>query len=112
MHYIAECNPRWTNYTDAIMAVMAVNRKEQNISNMRTVIQEGIATVDKYHFPVEIDPREVRNCIFERDELLKHEGTRVICRMLDNPLGLIFAGDIDRGQQEVAAIIRKLGQKK
>jgi hypothetical protein len=111
-HYLAECNPRWTNYTDAIMTVIAVNRKEQSISNMRTVIQERIATVDKYHFPVHIDPREVRECIFQRDDLLKREGTRVICRMLDNPLGLIFAGDIDRGQQEVAAIIHQLAQKK
>jgi len=111
-HYIAECNPRWTNYTDAIMTVIGVNRQEQSISSMRTVIQEGIATMDKYHFPVEIDPREVRDCIFQRDDRLKCEGTRVICRMLDNPMGLIFAGDLERGQQEVAAIVRQLGQKR
>lgn len=111
-HYIAECNPRWTNYTDAIMTVIGVNRKEQTISNMRTVIQEGIATVDKYRFPMEIDPRKVRDSIFQRDDVLKREGTRVICRMLDNPMGLIFTGDVDKGQQEVAAIIRQLVQKR
>jgi hypothetical protein len=111
-HYLAECNPRWTNYTDAIMAVIGANRKEQSISSMRTVIQEGVVAIDKYPFPVHIDPREVRECISQRDDLLKHEGTRVICRMLDNPLGLIFAGDIDKAQQEVAAMIRQLAKKK
>ena len=112
MHYLAECNPRWTNYTDAILTVIGVNRKEQSIHNMRTVIQEGVAAVDKYDFPVDIDPRVVREYIFQRDDQLKHEGTRVICRMLDNPMGLIFAGDIDKAQQEVAAIIRQLAKKK
>jgi hypothetical protein len=111
-HYLAECNPRWTNYTDAIMTVIGVNRKEQNISNMRTVIQEGVVAIDKYHFSQSIDPRVVRECIFQRDELLKHEGTRVICRMLDNPMGLIFTGDIEKAQQEFAAIVRQLAKKK
>src|SRR6266568_1366958 len=50
-HYVAECNPRWTNYTDAIMTIIGVNRKEQTISNMKAVIQEGIATIDKYYLP-------------------------------------------------------------
>jgi hypothetical protein len=112
MHYLAECNPRWTNYTDAIMMVIGANRKEQSISNMRTVIQERVVAVDKYNFPVDIDPRVVREYIFQRDDVLKHEGTRVICRMVDNPLGLIFTGDTDRAQQEVAAIIRQLAKRK
>ncbi len=112
MHYLAECNPRWTNYTDAIMTVIGANRKEQSISNMRTVIQEGIVAVDKYPFPASIDPRAMRECIFQRDDLLRHEGTRVICRMLDNPLGVIFTGDIDKAQQELAAMIRQLAKKK
>jgi hypothetical protein len=32
--------------------------------------------------------------------------------MVDNPLGLIFTGDIDKAQQEVATIIRELAQKR
>jgi hypothetical protein len=75
------------------------------------VIQEGIVAVDKYPFPAHIDPQAVRECIFQRDDLLKHEGTRVICRMLDNPMGIIFTGDIDKAQQEVAALIRQLAKK-
>ena len=111
MHYLAECNPRWTNYTDAIMMVIGVNRKEQSISSMRTAIQEGVVAVDKYPIPIDIDPRAVRDCIFQRDDLLKHEGTRVICRMLDNPMGVIFAGDIDKARQELDAIINQLAKK-
>jgi hypothetical protein len=110
-HYVAECNPRWTNYTDAIMTIIGVNRKEQTISNMMTVIQEGIATIDKYHLPEDIDPYVVREFIFQRDEVLKQSGTRIICRMAKNPMGFIFAGNINKAQQEVATIIQHLTSK-
>ncbi len=107
-HYVAECNPRWTNYTDAIMTIIGVNRKEQTISNMKAVIQEGITTIDKYHLPEYIDTQAVRECIFQRDEVLRKSGTRIICRMAKKPMGLIFAGDINKAQQEVASIIHFL----
>jgi hypothetical protein len=106
--YVAECNPRWTNYTDAIMTVIGVNRKKQTISNMKAVIQEGIATIDKFYLPENIDPLEVRVCIFQKDEELKQSGTRIICRMAKKPMGLIFAGDINKAQQAVESIIHNL----
>jgi len=111
-HYVAECNPRWTNYTDAIMTVIGVSRKEQTISNMRTVIRNGIATIDKYHLPENVDPRVVRECIFQRDEDLKRGGTRIICRMAKKPMGFIFSGDVKKAQQEVATIVHQLTSKK
>jgi hypothetical protein len=107
-HYVAECNPRWTNYTDAIMTVIGVNRKKQTISNMKAVIQEGIATIDKFYLPGDIDAQVVRECIFQKDEELKQSGTRIICRMAKKPMGLIFAGDINQAQQEVVSIIHNL----
>jgi len=110
-HYIAECNPRWTNYTDAIMTIIGVNRKKQTISNMKAVIQEGIATIDKYYLSEDIDTQVVRECIFQRDEVLRQSGTRIICRMAKKPMGLIFAGDINKAQQEVASIIHFLTSK-
>ena len=110
-HYVAECNPRWTNYTDAIMTIIGVNRKKQTISNMKAVIQEGIATIDKYYLPEDIDTQVVRECIFQRDEVLRQSGTRIICRMAKKPMGLIFAGDINKAQQEVASIIHFLTSK-
>jgi hypothetical protein len=110
-HYIAECNPRWTNYTDAILTIIGVNRKDQTISNMRAVIQEEIATIDKYHLPENIDPGAVRECIFQRDEILKQNGTRIICRMAKKPMGFIFAGNIKMAQHEVATIVHRLASK-
>src|SRR5437764_3111330 len=89
-HYLAECNPRWTNYTDAIMVVLGANRKEQTIYNMGEVIQAGICTIDKHPLPQGVDPQSVRACIAERDIVLKQYGTRIICRMAKNPMGLIF----------------------
>jgi hypothetical protein len=108
LHYLAECNPRWTNYTDAIMTIIGVNRREQTIQQMRAVIEEGIFTIDKYHLPANVDPRVVREFLFTQDEVLKQDGSRIICRMAKNPMGLIFAGDVARGQQEVAGIVRRI----
>jgi hypothetical protein len=75
------------------------------------VIQEGIATIDKYLLPEDIDIHVVRECIFQRDEVLKQSGTRIICRMAKKPMGLIFAGDINKAQREVASIIHHLTSK-
>ena len=104
-NYLAECNPRWTNYTDAIMTVLGANRKAQTIYNMKEVIQAGISAVDKHPLPANADPQRVRAAIAERDAVLKEEGTRIICRMAKNPMGLIFAGDIVRAQQEVDDVL-------
>lgn len=104
-NYLAECNPRWTNYTDAIMTVLGANRKEQTISNMKEVIRAGICTIDKHPLPEGVSPQRVRACIAERDAVLKQDGTRIICRMAKNPMGLIFAGDLTRAQQAVDDIL-------
>ncbi len=112
VNYLAECNPRWTNYTDAIMTVIGANRQEQTIMNMRKVIQDGISTADKYDLPENVDPGVLRDLIFRKDEVLKQVGARIICRMAKNPMGLIFSGNVTKAQQEVATIIRSLGSKK
>jgi hypothetical protein len=109
-HYLAECNPRWTNYTDAIMTIIGVQRREQTIQNMRTVIAEGISTIDKYYLPEHVDPRQVRALLVQSDEVLQQDGTRIICRMAKNPMGLIFAGDVERGEQEVARVVRRVAK--
>jgi hypothetical protein len=108
-HYLAECNPRWTNYTDAILTIIGANRGEQCIKNMRAVIQRGIYTIDKYHLPANVDPRIVREFLAERDQVLSREGSRIVCRMAKHPMGLIFAGDVLRGQEEVASVVRRIG---
>jgi hypothetical protein len=93
------------------MTALGVNREAQTVGNMKTVIEKGIMTIDKYYLPQHVDPRVVRDSIWQRDDVLKREGTRVICRMTKNPMGFIFTGDTQRAQQEVAAVIRQLAFK-
>jgi hypothetical protein len=111
-NYLAECNPRWTNYTDAIMTILGANRREQTIYNMKAAVSAGICTVDKHPLPENVDPQSVRAGITERDDVLKQEGTRIICRMAKNPMGLIFAGEVARARQEVNTILTLLSPEK
>ena len=87
------------------MTVLGANRKEQTIYNMKEVIQAGICTIDKHPLPEGVSPQHVRASIAERDTVLKQDGTRIICRMAKNPMGLIYAGDVARAQHEVDTIL-------
>lgn len=104
-NYLAECNPRWTNYTDAILTVLGAMRSEPTIYNMRAAIAAGICTIDKYPLPAHVDPQHLRASIAERDAVLQREGTRIICRMATNPMGLIFAGNLALAQQEMLTLL-------
>jgi hypothetical protein len=106
--YFAECNPRWTNYTDAIMTMIGIQRLDPTITSMQQIIAEGIYTIDKYQLPKGLDPAFVRTKIFEKDQKLQPEGTRIIARMTDSPLGLIFAGDIQRAEKEMNNIVNEI----
>jgi hypothetical protein len=106
--YLAECNPRWTNYTDALLTVLATKRQAPTIGALRTAIQEGIATVDHYPLPPTVDPQRVREELLARDEVLRQAGTRIICRMTRNPMGFIFAGQVKQAQQELIHLLAKL----
>ncbi|GCE31417.1 hypothetical protein KDA_69010 [Dictyobacter alpinus] len=108
--YIAECNPRWTNYTDAILSVIGANQQTASIQNMRNTIQQRIQAIDKYYFPPHIHQATLRERIAEKDEQLKASGTRIICRMAKHPMGIIFAGNIEQAQQELTTIIEKLAE--
>ncbi|GCE23971.1 hypothetical protein [Dictyobacter kobayashii] len=104
--YIAESNPRWTNYTDAILTVLGANRQPPTINSMRNTIQNRIQAIDKYYIPKQVDPHQLRERIADKDEQLKASGTRIICRMAKHPMGIIFAGDIEYAQQELDAIVQ------
>lgn len=111
-HYLAECNPRWTNYTDAIMAIIGINRKAPTINNMQAVVREGISTVDKVPLPARLDPALVREHVWKVDDTLKQEGTRIVCRMTKNPMGVIFSGDVKKAQQEFENVVALLADRK
>lgn len=106
--YYSECNPRWTTYTDAVMTVLAAERKPQTVENMRKVIEDGIAVIDKYKLPKHVEPRLVRELVYKKDKELQKKGTRLICRMTTNPMGVIFAGDVELAQAEMRNIVKEL----
>lgn len=109
--YLAECNPRWTNYTDAIMTIIGANRQAPTISSMQTIIEQGIFTFDKIQMPMQVNPAQVREQVWQADTILKQEGTRIICRMTKNPMGMIFTGDLNRAQSEFERIVERLAGK-
>jgi hypothetical protein len=106
--YLAECNPRWTNYTDALLTVLAVKRQTATISALRSAIQEGLATIDSYPLPPLVEPERVRDELLRRHESLSQAGISIICRMTHDPMGFIFAGPVKQAQQEVAHLLDRL----
>jgi hypothetical protein len=106
--YLAECNPRWTNYTDAILAVLNAYRRTPTIAAMREVIRQGIFTIDKQFIPVHLDPTLVRTHLSEQDEALGQLGIKIISRMTHNPMGLILAGERVQARRELDRIIASL----
>lgn len=105
--YYSECNPRWTTYTDAIMTVLGAQKKDPTVNNMLQVIKEGIAVVDKYKLPSLVEPKNVREQIFIKDQELQKSGTRIICRMTTNPMSVIYTGDIELAQTEMRHIVKE-----
>src|SRR5262249_48901180 len=106
--YLAECNPRWTNYTDALLTLLAVKRAPPTISALRAVIGQGLWTVDDYPLPPTVQPQRVRDELLRRDEAFRRAGLGIICRMTRNPMGFIFAGQLQQAQQEVASLLARL----
>jgi hypothetical protein len=94
------------------MAIIGVNRKAPTINNMQAVIREGISTIDKVPLPTHVDPALVREHVWQVDDTLKQEGTRIVCRMTKNPMGVIFAGDVKRAQREFENVVAQLADRK
>ena len=85
--------------TDAILAVLRVQKKEQTTANMREVLKTGILTIDRYPVPQDIGINKLRNLIQMIDFKLQKEETRIILRMPTKPYaGLIVAGNIERAK--------------
>ncbi len=101
--YIAESNPRFTNYTDAILAALVLMNREPTIENMQKVINEGIATHDK--FPIgTADPKKVRDemAYLDKDAIKKGDRNRAFMRVPNEyEAGIIFLGDIQKGKEKV-----------
>jgi len=93
--YTAEMNPRFTNFTDALMMMAAIEGKKQAISSIREVIGKGIQTEDKFDIPPNIEIERVRDMVYRKDGELQRRGSRLFLRMPDKgSLGMIYGGDV------------------
>lgn len=110
--YLAECNPRWTNYTDAVMTVLGASRRTATIHTMRTVIQEGMMAFAPQPLPAHLDPAILCERIIECDDAWQQRGLRIICRLVKNPMSLIYVGDVRQAQQEMEALLWTLTEQK
>lgn len=108
---IAEINPRFTNWTDALAFVAAANGEVISINNMLSTISHGVYTQDKYHFEPGFDMTIARNEIAKLDSKLKEEQTRILVRMIDEKkatMGLVFSGDIAKARKELDNLKKSL----
>lgn len=100
---VAEINPRFTAWTGALLTVIAAEGKEKTITEILNTRDHGVLEAVKY--PLNINGTSlniVRDRIQELDDRLKPSGTRIIVNICDNPMGLIFSGDIPRAQHELS----------
>lgn len=102
---VAEINPRFTNWTDALLLSLWANNRPKTIYELRKAIQNGVLTADKYPLPQNSALNEVRDKIAKLDQKLQYYGTRIIVRMADNPLGIIFIGDIDLAKTSLHRLV-------
>ncbi len=104
---IAEVNPRFTNLSDALLAVVRIQGKGQTISEMRAVLESGILTVDRYPIPNNISIEKARDLVYELDQKLKPKGSRIVLRMPTKPnAGFIFVGDVQNVKHELDKLLR------
>ncbi len=111
--YLAESNPRITHFTDAVLTGVAAQRQRQTVNSMREIIAKDLQAEDSFTLPEYVDPRNVRDMVYQRDLDLRYGGTRIITRMLGiHNVGVIFMGDTARGRRELTNIVDKLAVKK
>ncbi len=93
--YVAECNPRWTNYTDAVMAGIGATGRKPTVSNMLTVIEEGVYTEDKIDL-YGANPETIRDIVLPEDP--RETTDKAIVRMPDEQMGATYLGNKDRAR--------------
>jgi len=100
---IIEINPRITNTTDALMTIARIQKQEISIPVLQDIQKNGFLAIDEIPLNTHKSETEVREQILRLDEeMYCHYNTRVILRMYDNPMGIIFAGSY---VQKVAKIV-------
>lgn len=101
---VAEINPRFTNYTDALLLVAGISGLEKTPRNILKIIQNGVYTYDKYPIKDGTKVDEVEDKIRKLDSDLQYFGTRIVLRMRDRSIGLVFAGDVPEARRRFDAL--------
>jgi len=99
-YYIAECNPRWTNWTDALMNAVGINHQKPSIANINNIIEHGIHNIDE--FPLQGANLSIfREKIYHADQKLIADGrARIFIRVpSQNFAGIILLGDKILGEK-------------
>lgn len=110
-YYAAECNPRWTNYTDALLAVVGFTGRIPSIRELQTAAWNQVHTIDKK--PLRGARAEViREVLFDRDKEAKRVGDpdRAFMRMPgEDEIGVILTGNRKKAEEKVDLAIEKAG---
>lgn len=113
--YLAECNPRWTNYTDAALQVVGILGEVPSARGIQRVVWDGVHTIDKRDLEG-ANTEIVRRLLYDLDERAKAKGdtNRVFLRMpgiveADGRIraGFILTGDRIIAEKRLGLAIRK-----
>jgi hypothetical protein len=101
-YYLAESNARFTNYTDAVMAVVGLTGLTPSPREIQSVVWQGVTSVDRQ--PIgEARIEAVREELYRIDQAAKEGGdpNRAFMRMPDSPAGIILTGNRKEAQKKV-----------
>jgi hypothetical protein len=111
---VAECNARFTNYTDAALAAVGLTGLEPTPRNIQTVVWNGVTSIDRMNLRG-ASPEVVRAELFRIDQEAMRSGdpNRVFMRMPDSPTaGMILIGDKELAQEKVDRALNRARTKR
>jgi hypothetical protein len=105
---VAECNPRLTNFTDALFTMGWVTKTPQTVAGLKSSISMGILTIDKQPVPRGYWTGErLREEIKKLDEKLQLIGARIVLRMPDHEQpGFILGGDVKLAKHKLEEMLK------
>jgi hypothetical protein len=107
-YYVAESNPRITNYTDGILLGVGIRGETPSVRGMQRIIEDGIVMLDKVDLRG-ADPEKVGIELQKRDSSEKR--TRAILRTPTPQAGVVLLGDYERAMARVRRSIAVAGGK-
>lgn len=115
---IAEFNPRFTEYTDALVGGTLFSNDAQTPQGLLAVRDRGVHTLLRFPLSYGTDPRDVRKELQKRYQKRKDYGLVVVRAApapqdgsLDPAIPVIIYGDVTRGMRELRNAANKVKQK-